>query len=124
MGIPLIVELLRRDAVEGLVCKVQKMGGIHYARQLCELARSSGIKLIGFGLMDAPIGFAASVHVFAAYGIDYPVDLNGPQHLAGDYLKTPLPREGQMALVPTAPGLGCEIDEDRVHGELALELHI
>ena len=74
--------------------------------------------------MDAPIGFAASVHVFAAYGIGYPVDLNGPQHLAGDYLRTPLPREGQAALVPQTPGLGCDIDEDRVRGELALELAI
>lgn len=124
MGLPLIVELLRRQAVEGLVCKVQKVGGIHYARQLCDLARSAGLKLIGSGLMDAPIGFAASVHVFAAYGIDYPVDLNGPQHLAGDYLRAPLPREGQMALVPTAPGLGCDIDEDRVRGELALAVEV
>lgn len=120
MGMPLVIELIRRDAVEGLVCKVQKMGGIHYARQLCEFAGNAGIKLIGSGLMDAPIGFAASVHVFAAYGIDYPVDLNGPQHLAGDYLRSPLPMEGQEALVPTAPGLGCDIDEDRVRGELAL----
>lgn len=124
MGLPLIIDLLRRDAVEGLVCKVQKVGGIHYARQLCDLARNAGMKLIGSGLMDAPIGFAASVHVFAAYGIDYPVDLNGPQHLAGDYLRTPLPREGQAALVPQTPGLGCDIDEDRVRGELALELAI
>lgn len=122
MGLPLIVELLRRGAVEGLVCKVQKVGGIHYARQLCELARNAGLKLIGSGLMDAPIGFAASVHVFAAYGIDYPVDLNGPQHLAADYLEQPLPREGQMALVPDSPGLGCMVDEDRVRGELALKL--
>ncbi len=122
MGLPFVVDLLRRDAVEGLVCKVQKVGGIYYARQLCELARNAGIKLIGSGLMDAPIGFAASVHVFAAFGIDYPADLNGPQHLAGDYLKTPLPMEGQTALVPPGPGLGCDIDEDRVRSELHLAL--
>lgn len=122
MGLPFVVELLRRDAVEGLVCKVQKVGGIHYARQLCELARNAGIKLIGSGLMDAPIGFAASVHVFSAYGIDFPADLNGPQHLAGDYLKTPLPMDGQTALVPDDPGLGCDIDEARVRGELKLDL--
>lgn len=122
MGLPFVVDLLRRGAVEGLVCKVQKVGGIHYARQLCELARNAGIKLIGSGLMDAPIGFAASVHVFAAFGIDYPADLNGPQHLAGDYLKTPLPMAGQAALVPVAPGLGCDVDEDRVRGELRLDL--
>lgn len=124
MGLPLIVDLIRRDAVEGIVCKVQKVGGIHYARQLCDLARNAGMKLIGSGLMDAPIGFAASVHVFAAYGIDYPVDLNGPQHLGGDYLRTPLPRDGQMALVPTVPGIGCDIDEDRVRGDLALTLGV
>ncbi len=122
MGLPFILDLIRRDAVEGLVCKVQKCGGIHYARQLCELARNAGIKLIGSGLMDAPIGFAASVQVFAAFGIDYPADLNGPQHLAGDYLAAPLPMEGQTALVSEEPGLGCKIDEDRVRGELALEL--
>lgn len=122
MGLPLLIELIRREAVEGLVCKVQKCGGIHYARQLCELARNAGMKLIGSGLMDAPIGFAASVHVFTAFGIDYPADLNGPQHLAGDYLKTPLPMEGQTALVPERPGIGCDIDEERVRGELRLEL--
>ena len=122
MGMPYLIELIRREACEGVVCKVQKVGGIHYARQLCDLARNAGLKLIGSGLMDAPIGFAASVHVFAAYGIDFPADLNGPQHLGGDYLKAPLPMEGQTALVPEGPGLGCDIDEDRVRGELALEL--
>ncbi len=114
MGLPVVIELIRREAVEALVIKVNKMGGIHYARQLCDLARSAGLGLIGSGLMDAPIGFAASVHLFAAYGIDYPCDLNGPQHIGEDYLKTPLPVEGRFALVPKAPGLGVDIDEDKV----------
>ena len=64
--------------------------------------------------MDAPLGFAASVHLFAAYGIDYPVDLNGPQHIAEDYLAEPLPMEGRTALVPQGPGLGALVDESRV----------
>lgn len=114
MGLPVVVELIRREAVEALVIKVNKVGGIHYARQLCDLARSAGLGLIGSGLMDAPIGFAASVHLFAAYSIDYPVDLNGPQFIAEDYLKTPFPREGRFALVPKGPGLGIEIDEAKV----------
>lgn len=122
MGLPYLIELIRREAVEGLVCKVQKVGGVFYARQMCDLARNAGLKLIGSGLMDAPIGFATSVHVFGAYGIDFPADLNGPQHLGGDYLKTPLPMDGQTALVPETPGHGCEIDEDLVTGKLALTL--
>ena len=114
IGIPYVIELIRREAVEGLAIKISKVGGIHYARQMCDLALNAGLKLIGSGLQDAPIGFAASVHVFAAYGITDPVDLNGPQFIAEDYLKAPFPVEGQSALVPEGPGLGIDIDEAKV----------
>src|SRR5690606_20122000 len=121
MGLPFVVELLRRDAVEGLAIKVSKVGGLFYARQMCDLALNAGLTLIGSGLMDAPIGFAASVHLFAAYGMTLPVDLNGPQFIAEDYLARPLPVERQVAKVPQGPGLGIEIDEAKVR-RFALEL--
>lgn len=116
IGIPFVIDLIRREAVECLAIKVSKVGGIHYARQMCELAMNAGLKLIGSGLQDAPIGFAASVHVFAAYGMADPVDLNGPQFIAQDYLATPFPIERMAALVPTRPGLGIDIDETKVAG--------
>ena len=63
--------------------------------------------------------------LFAAYGIDYPCDLNGPQHIAGDYLAEPLPMEttaeGRFALVPRKPGLGVVMDERKI-AALALNL--
>jgi muconate cycloisomerase len=114
MGVPFVIELIRRDAVEGLAIKVSKVGGIHYARQMCDLALNAGLTLIGSGLMDAPIGFAASVHLFAAYGITLPADLNGPQFIAEDYLARPLPIERQVARVPQGPGLGVELDEGKL----------
>jgi muconate cycloisomerase len=114
IGIPFVIELIRREAIEGMAIKINKTGGLFYARQMCDLALNAGIKLVGSGLMDAPIGFAASVHLFAAYGIDLPVDLNGPQFIAEDYLRQPLAFEGQTVTVPQGPGLGIEIDEDKV----------
>jgi L-Ala-D/L-Glu epimerase len=114
MGIPYLIELIRREAVEGIAIKVNKVGGIHYGRQMCDLARNAGLRLIGSGLMDAPIGFAASVHLFAAYGIDFPADLNGPQHMSDDYLAEPYPMDGKRALVPERPGLGIVIDEEKL----------
>ncbi len=114
IGIPFVIELIRREAIEGMAIKINKTGGIHYARQMCDLALNAGIKLVGSGLMDAPIGFAASVHLFAAYGIDLPVDLNGPQFIAENYLARPIPMEGQTVPVPQGPGLGIEIDEAKV----------
>jgi L-alanine-DL-glutamate epimerase-like enolase superfamily enzyme len=122
MGIPYLIELIRREAVEGIAIKINKVGGIFYARQMCDLARNAGFKIIGSGLMDAPIGFQASVQLFSAYGIDFPSDLNGPQHLTDDYLAEPLPKDGQDAIVTTIPGIGYVIDEDRVKGDLKLEL--
>ena len=86
-------------------------------------ALNAGLTLIGSGLMDAPIGFAASVHLFAAYGIRLPVDLNGPQFIAEDYLRDPLPIERQVAFVPPGPGLGVVIDEAKV-ARFRLDLQI
>ena len=123
IGLPFVVEMIRREAVEGLAIKVSKVGGLHYARQMCDLALNAGLTLIGSGLMDAPIGFAASVHLFAAYGIRLPVDLNGPQFIAEDYLAEPLPVRGQVAYVPEGPGLGVVVDEAKVR-RFALPLSI
>jgi muconate cycloisomerase len=114
VGLPFVIDLIRREAVEGIAIKVSKVGGLHYARQMCDLALNAGLTLIGSGLMDAPIGFAASVHLFAAYGMQLPVDLNGPQFIAEDYLAEPLPIRDQVAYVPSAPGLGVVIDEAKV----------
>ena len=114
VGIPFVIELLRREAIEGIAVKINKMGGLHYARQMCDLANNAGLTLIGSGLMDAPVGFAASVHLYAGYGIEMPVDLNGPQFIADNYLAEPYPMDGQRALVPSGPGLGITIDEKKV----------
>jgi muconate cycloisomerase len=114
VGLPFVIDLIRREAVEGLAIKVSKVGGLYYARQMCDLALNAGLTLIGSGLMDAPIGFAASVHLFAAYGMQLPVDLNGPQFIAEDYLAEPLPVRDQVAYVPSTPGLGAVIDEEKV----------
>lgn len=114
ISIPFAIELIRRDAIEGMAIKINKTGGIFYARQMCDLALNAGLRLIGSGLMDAPIGFAASVHLFSAYGIDWPVDLNGPQFIGEDYLAEPIPMPGMRVRTPSGPGLGITIDESKV----------
>jgi muconate cycloisomerase len=108
---PMLLDFIRQDLVQGIAIKVNKVGGIFHARQICDLAMAAGLRIIGSGLSDAPIGFAASVHLFAAYGIDFPADLNGPQHIAEDYLAEPLPITRQEAFVPATPGIGVRIDE-------------
>ncbi len=123
MGLPFVIDMIRRDAIEGVAIKINKTGGIFYARQMCDLALNAGLELVGSGLMDAPLGFAAGVHLYAAYGIETPVDLNGPQHIAEDYLASAFPMDAQTALVPDNPGLGIEVDENKL-AQYALQIDL
>ena len=60
--------------------------------------------------------------LFSAYDIDFPADLNGPQHMTDDCLAEPLPKDGQDAIVTQIPGIGYVIDEVRVKSDFKLEL--
>jgi len=111
---PLIEELLRQGLCDAVVLKVAKLGGLHHARRVAGLCRARGVMLLGSGLMDAPIALAAGLHAFAAAGVTFPADLNGPQFIARDYLAEPLPIKAGRLAVPDRPGLGWEPDPARV----------
>ncbi|SMD26133.1 mandelate racemase/muconate lactonizing enzyme family protein [Kibdelosporangium aridum] len=106
---------VRLGAVDIAIAKVQRSGGLTLSRRLLQLAEDSGVRLMGSGLTDSDIGLAASLHLFAAFGITTPVDLNGRQfvdsvYVGGDTVKV---ADG-TAYVPTGPGLGIEVDEEKV----------
>ena len=45
--------------------------------------------LFASGLTDPELSMAASVHLFAAAGLEFPAAVNGPQYLAGRGTKDP-----------------------------------
>jgi muconate cycloisomerase len=61
------------------------------------------------GLTDPDLSLAASLHLFACAGLEFPAALNGPQYLDMQFR----PRKDVMQ-VPTGPGLGFDIDEKTV----------
>ncbi|MFF0767267.1 mandelate racemase/muconate lactonizing enzyme family protein [Nonomuraea wenchangensis] len=110
-----LATFVKLDAVDIAIAKVQRSGGLTLSRRLCQLAEDAGLRIMGSGLTDTDLGFAASLHLFAAFGVDTPVDLNGRQfvhsaYVGGETVKV----TGGTALVPTGPGLGVEVDEDAV----------
>ncbi|HCA84198.1 MAG TPA: mandelate racemase [Streptomyces sp.] len=116
-----LATFVRLEAVDIAIAKVQRSGGLTLSRRLCALAEDSGVELMGSGLTDSDVGLAASLHLFAAYGIDTPVDLNGRQFIDSPYAGTTVRIENGTAAVPDAPGLGVEIDE-RVVRELSVDV--
>jgi muconate cycloisomerase len=117
-----LATFVKLEAVDVAIAKVQRSGGLTLSRRLCALAEDSGVRLMGSGLTDSDLGLAASLHLFAAFGIDTPVDLNGRQFLESSYATgaTVEVKDG-TARVPTGPGLGVDVDEAVVR-ELAVDV--
>jgi muconate cycloisomerase len=109
-----LVEYIKAGAVDLPVAKVQRCGGLWWSRQFCHVAESAGLRLMGSGLCETDLGLATGVHLFAAFGIDLPCDLNGRQFVESAYLASTVSIEGGFVTVPDSPGSGVEIDESRV----------
>ena len=103
-----------RLAEAGVAVEAARPGGLIKARRRIEILKREGLIFLGSGLTDPDVSLAASLALFGACGLARPAALNGPQFLAESFLRRPLvPADGQLA-VPGGPGLGVEVDEERV----------
>jgi L-alanine-DL-glutamate epimerase-like enolase superfamily enzyme len=94
--------------------KPARTAGLFDARRQVEYLECNKLMFLGSGLTDPDVSLAASLLLFGAYGLKYPAALNGPQFLAGSFLKQPFQVEGGALRVPTGAGLGVEVDEGKV----------
>jgi L-alanine-DL-glutamate epimerase-like enolase superfamily enzyme len=110
--------LARAEAADVFSIYVGKAGGIGPARAIAEFARSVDIKCTIGSNLELGVGSAAMIHLaLSAPGIDadtYPCDIIGPLFYEDDVLAEPLPICGGTARVHDRPGLGVELDEEKV----------
>ena len=111
---PELAEAIALRALDLHVIKVTRTGGLFPSRACAELAEAHGLGLLTSGLTDGGLAFTAAVALAAAFGVERACALNGPQLLGDDVLATPLRREGDRIWPPTGPGLGVEVDLDKV----------
>lgn len=108
---------LARSAVLGaadlVVIKIGKAGGLRQALRTAAVAKAYGMEILSSGLTDCGIGFAAALHLFSLLELALPAELNGPELLTELYVDG-LEIDNAIATVPTGPGLGVEVDEDRI----------
>jgi muconate cycloisomerase len=110
--------LARAEAADVFSIYVGKAGGIGPAREIVQFANSVGIKCTIGSNLELGVGSAAMIHLaMSSNGIDsdmYPCDIIGPLFYEGDVLKEPLTISGGTVRMPDGPGLGVELDEDKV----------
>lgn len=122
-----ILELHRLNAAEYFSCYVTKPGGLYRARQQAELAGHLGISCDIGGSIETGIGNAANLHLGAALAnavlpsvcpVSRPAGAAGPS-IAGVYYTDDLITDAfrfvdGRVLVPDGPGLGIDVDVDKL----------
>src|SRR5205807_2824469 len=76
-----VARVAEMRAAELVVLKVCKSGGLRECLKSAVVAEANGMGLLGSGLTESGVGFAASVHLFSTIRTLLPPELNGVQFL-------------------------------------------
>src|ERR1041385_180474 len=106
------------EAADVFSIYVGKAGGIGPAKQIADFALASGLKCTIGSNLELGVGSAAMVHLgLASLGItpeDFPCDIIGPFYYEMDIVRKPLPITPGKAQANAQPGLGVELDEEKI----------
>lgn len=115
-GLQAARESIAADAVDVIVVKPARVGGLRSARQIVDLAESAGIATTVSTLFETGVGIAGSLQLAATVPGRRAHGLGTAGLLASDLLREPLRlTDGRMAL-PLEPGLGVEVDRSKLDG--------
>jgi L-alanine-DL-glutamate epimerase-like enolase superfamily enzyme len=89
-------------AVDGIVVKLAKVGGLREAWRAIDTAHALGMRVMLSCMVESTLGVTGAAHL--APLCEY-VDLDGPLLIANDPFEG-LRYEGARLILPTAPGLG------------------
>jgi muconate cycloisomerase len=110
--------LVHGGAADVLSIYVGKAGGIAPAREIADFAQSAGLTCTVGSNLEMGIGSAAMIHLaLATSGIGaeaYPCDIIGPLFYEDDLLAEPLDLRNGEARISDRPGLGVELNEEKV----------
>lgn len=109
-----LMEFIQLGCCDGVAMKPARCGGLVSAEQQVRILEDAGLMFLGSGLTDPDVSLAASLILYGAYGLKFPAALNGPQFLGTSVIKEPFVPAGGKVPIPQGPGLGIEVDEEKL----------
>jgi L-alanine-DL-glutamate epimerase-like enolase superfamily enzyme len=105
---------LERRAVDVIQPDCSKVGGLSEARRIGWMAYDHNVLLVPHGWNNA-VGLAADLHLVAALPVARWVEYLTPSPYIEEIVKTPFRLDSDGLLpIPTAPGLGIELDPEGI----------
>jgi muconate cycloisomerase len=122
-----VLEIVQKTAADMVSIYTTKPGGIFKAKKVSAVAEAAGLQCNVNGSVETGVGNAANLHLAASTGVAglacvLPVSTprgQGKKGIAGiyyqdDIITEPFSYENGAIIVPSKPGLGVELDEDKV----------
>lgn len=95
--------------------KLVKSGGLFEMKRAAAVASAHGLELYGGCLLESSIGAAAHLAAFSTLPkLEWGTEHFGPRILVDDLVTEPLRFEEFEICLPEGPGLGVQVDEDKV----------
>ena len=102
-------------AADAVSLKLVKHSGLLGLRKVAAVAEAAGIGLYGGCLLESSVGAAAHLQAFATFrALEWGCEHFGPQILISDLVTEPLRFEDFHVHVPTGPGIGVVLDEEKI----------
>lgn len=122
-----VLEIVHNHAADIISIYTTKPGGMFKAKKVAAVAEAAGLKCNVNGSVETGVGNAANIHLAASTAVvtfDSVVPVSTPKGkgksgIAGiyyqdDIIKEPFEFSNGDIAVPTRPGLGVELDEDKL----------
>jgi L-alanine-DL-glutamate epimerase-like enolase superfamily enzyme len=110
--------LAARKACDVFSIYIGKAGGITGAKAIADFALQAGITCVIGSNLELGVGSAAMTHLALSHAAfvpeKFPSDIIGPFFFEDDILKPSLPLKPGEARVFDKPGLGIELDEEKI----------
>jgi muconate cycloisomerase len=122
-----VLEIVERQAADMISLYTTKPGGLFKAKKVAAVAEAAGLPLNVNGSHETGVGNAANLHLVASTAAvteagvfpvttlkgDEPTQMAGKMYL-DDIITRPFEFRDGSLVVPSGPGLGIEVDEDKV----------
>ncbi len=100
---------IERGAVDIIQPDCTKVGGLSEARRIAWMAYDHHIQVVPHGWNTA-VGLATDLHLVASLPVAQWVEYFTPSPFIEDLVKQPFKLQDGLLVIPTAPGLGIELD--------------
>jgi len=111
-----MLNVLSQNAAHIVSLKIMKSGGIRATRRVADIAHAGGMPLYMGTFLETGLGVAAGMQLAASLpSLPFGGEIFTPLLLKDDLLTEPLRYEGGCLHLPDGPGIGVEIDEDKLN---------